>query len=48
MILLGLLLLFIGYFTWRPLVWIGAVLLVLGVILWATSGVWYGYNPGGP
>lgn len=34
MIILGLILLVVGYFTIRPLVAVGAVLLVIGLVLW--------------
>lgn len=44
MLVLGLILLAVGWFTWRPLFIIGAILTVIGLILWLTSGVWYGYN----
>jgi len=37
MIILGLILLVIGFFTVRPLVWIGAVLILIGLILMVTA-----------
>lgn len=47
MILLGIILLVVGFFLWRPLVFIGGLLIVIGLILWVTSGVWYGYHAEG-
>lgn len=37
MILLGLILLIVGLFTIRPLVWIGGVLILIGLILWISA-----------
>lgn len=36
MIILGLILLVIGWFTFRPLVWVGGVLILLGLVLLLT------------
>lgn len=33
MIILGIILLVVGWFTWRPLVWIGGLLVLIGVVL---------------
>lgn len=37
MIILGIILLVIGFFTIRPLVWIGGVLIIIGLVLWLTA-----------
>jgi hypothetical protein len=37
MIILGIILLVLGYFVSRPLLYVGAVLLVIGLILWMAS-----------
>ena len=45
MILLGIILLVVGWFLFRPLAWVGAVLLLIGVILWLTATpAFYGPN----
>lgn len=45
LILLGLILLIVGYFLFRPLVYVGGVLILIGVVLWlaAAPGPIYGY-----
>lgn len=46
MIVIGLILLLIGLFTTiRPLVWVGGVLIVIGLVLWiaAAPGPVYGH-----
>ena len=45
MILLGLLLILVGWFTIRPLVWIGAVLCVIGLVLFIGHVGAYGTWP---
>ena len=37
MILLGVLLLIIGLFFARPLVWVGGVFIVIGLVLWLAA-----------
>ena len=37
MIVLGLILLVVGLFVWRPLVWVGFAVILIGIILLATS-----------
>lgn len=37
MIILGLILVVIGFFTIRPLVWVGAVLILIGLVLWISA-----------
>jgi hypothetical protein len=37
MIILGLILLVVGFFTIRPLVWVGAALILIGLILWLAA-----------
>lgn len=37
MIFLGLILLIIGFFFLRPLVWVGAVLIIIGLVLWLAA-----------
>jgi hypothetical protein len=37
MILLGLILLIVGLFVARPLVWVGGVLILVGLVLWAAA-----------
>lgn len=37
MLILGLILLIVGYFTFRPLAYVGAVLLLVGLVLWLAS-----------
>ena len=34
MLILGLILLIVGYFVWRPLFVVGAVLALIGLVLW--------------
>jgi hypothetical protein len=36
-IFLGLILLIIGFFVLRPLVWVGAVLIIIGLVLWLAA-----------
>lgn len=37
MLILGLILLIVGWFTFRPLAYAGAVLLLVGLVLWLAS-----------
>lgn len=37
MILLGIILLIVGYFTIRPLVYVGGVLILIGLIIWLAA-----------
>lgn len=37
MIILGLILLVVGLFVLRPLVWVGGVLILIGLVLWVVE-----------
>jgi hypothetical protein len=37
MIILGLILLVLGLFLFRPLAWVGGVLLLIGLVLWLAA-----------
>jgi hypothetical protein len=37
MIILGLILLVVGLFTIRPLVWVGGALILIGLVLWLAA-----------
>jgi hypothetical protein len=36
-IVLGIILGILGYFLFRPLMWIGVALIIVGIILWAAA-----------
>jgi hypothetical protein len=37
MIILGLILLILGWFLFRPLVYVGAALIIIGLVLWIAA-----------